>query len=59
MNTKPKRLTPEEFLLLLREFLADELKQAQIEQRTRRPSHRAIVFQKKNRPVALRSGCRL
>ena len=49
MNEHPKTLTPEEFLLLLREFLADELKQAQTEQRT--PSHRGIVFQKKDRVV--------
>jgi hypothetical protein len=51
MNEHPKTLTPEEFQLLLREFLADELKQAQIAQRTRTPSHRGIVFQKKNRIV--------
>ncbi len=49
MNEYPKTLTPEEFLLLLREFLADELKQAQDEQRARKPSHREIVSQKKDR----------
>jgi hypothetical protein len=51
MDTQPKRLTPEEFLLLLREFLVDELKQAQTQQRTRTPKHRGIVFQNKNRIV--------
>jgi hypothetical protein len=49
METHQKRLTPEEFLLLLREFLAEELKQTQTENRTRKPSYRVLGSAREDR----------